>query len=153
MNTPAQYESSLRSADVSSARRDAKKGVAFVKHLFLPNLPQMEPRFPKIFMVMPKANFTFRIKQVARVFRKQMDPKKAPGYDLIIGKILKGLPRISITQRNSTSYLFPQNLEGFEITMIGNCGKDQTQVASYRRISLLPIILKVVEILLLSNIS
>jgi hypothetical protein len=35
-------------------------------------------------------------KEVERIIRQQIGPKKAPGYDLITGQILKRLPRKSI---------------------------------------------------------
>lgn len=41
---------------------------------------------------------------------KQVDPKKAPGYDLITGKILKKLPAIAITHIIHTILWF-QKLE------------------------------------------
>lgn len=96
MKRPAQFRSPVRSADDSWTRRDAKKETAFIKHMekiLLPPLPQMELRLRKISTVTRNGSFSC---QVTRIYKEQVDPRKAPGHDLITAKMLKGLPEIVI---------------------------------------------------------
>lgn len=84
--------------------------------------------------------------------------KKAPGYNLITGKILKELPLEGITY---LTYLFNSILnKGFfpsqwkvaQIRMILKQGKTAIETKSYRPISLLPITTKLLEKLFLSRL-
>jgi hypothetical protein len=88
----------------------------------------------------------------------QLKPKKAPGFDLITAEILKHLPRkgtILLTILfNAVLRLqyFPQLWKLSTINMVPKPGKPLTEVASYRPISFLPILSKLLEKLNLSRL-
>lgn len=83
---------------------------------------------------------------------------KAPGFDLIVGEILKNLPRKALvlltTIYNSILRLcyFPVQWKFAQIIMIVKPGKPPTQSSSYRPISLLPLISKIFERVLLKRV-
>jgi len=90
---------------------------------------------------------------------RRLNPKKAPGYDLITGKILRELPASGYTY---VTHLFNSMLRtGFVpsqwkvsvIKMIPKPDKNPMELKSYRPISLLPIPAKLFETLLLPRIS
>ncbi|XP_017776379.1 PREDICTED: RNA-directed DNA polymerase from mobile element jockey-like [Nicrophorus vespilloides] len=87
-----------------------------------------------------------------------LKPSKAPGYDLITGRVMKELPRKAIvlltTIFNSlmrTGY-FSSHWKIAQLVVIPKTGKDPEKVTSYRPISLLPVMSKVFERLLLRRI-
>jgi hypothetical protein len=89
---------------------------------------------------------------------QQLRSRKAPGHDVITGKVLKELPDIgirAITQIfNSvlrTGY-FQGQWKVTQIIAILKPGKPAEEVTSYRPISLLPILSKLLEKLLLTRI-
>jgi hypothetical protein len=99
----------------------------------------------------------FKLTEV-RAVTKYLRPKKAPGYDLIKGGILKELPDIgirAITQIfNSvlrTGY-FPGQWKISQIITFLKPGKPAEEANSYRPISLLPILSKLFEKLFLTRI-
>ncbi|PNF35987.1 hypothetical protein B7P43_G02293 [Cryptotermes secundus] len=89
---------------------------------------------------------------------KKVNQCKAPGYDIITGKILRQLPNKAIvlltTIFNSMLRLsyFPTIWKFAQIVMIPKPGKPINEVTSYRPISLLPIPSKIFEKLLLNRI-
>jgi hypothetical protein len=89
---------------------------------------------------------------------KNLPPKKSPGYDLMTGKILKELSTLCIqylTQLFSAILLhgyFPTQWKVAQIILIPKPGKPPHQLSSYRPISLLPIVSKVFEKLLLKRL-
>ena len=84
--------------------------------------------------------------------------RKAPGYDLISGKVLKELPKKAITLLtilyNSILRLsyYPLLWKFAQIIMVPKAGKPVDDVTSYRPISLLPIPSQVFEKLLLKRL-
>jgi hypothetical protein len=84
---------------------------------------------------------------------------KAPGYDLITGALLKHLPRKAIvfitTLYNGILRLchIPVQWKYAQIIMIPKPGKPPTDIQSYRPISLLPLLSKVFERLLLTRLQ
>ncbi len=97
--------------------------------------------------------------EVRSEIQRHMNPKKAPGYELITAKILKELPRKAIVL---ITYIFnaalrlkyvPQSWKIAQITMIPKPGKPNHEVLSYRPISLLPMISKLFEKLLLKRLK
>jgi len=84
-----------------------------------------------------------------------LNVRKAPGYDLISGKVLHELPPAGVilltTLYNSILHLsyYPLLWKFAQIVMVPKPGKPAHDVASYRPISLLPILSKVFEKLLL----
>jgi len=96
----------------------------------------------------------FTIKEVKKVIMTEIDTKKSPGYDLITGKILKELPDVGfkyLTQLFNAALrisFFPLQWKVAKIIMIPKPGKSTEEVTSYRPISLLPVVSKVLEKLL-----
>lgn len=89
----------------------------------------------------------------------ELNPYKAPGYDFLTGKILQQLPRKSIRfltilinaiLRTGT---FPGQWKVATVIMILKPGKPPNDVDSYRPISLLPIMSKVFERVLLLKLQ
>ena len=76
----------------------------------------------------------------------QLNPRKAPGYDLIDSTVLKNLPRKAIVLLtsifNSMLHLcyFPVQWKYAQIIVIAKPGKPPTEASSYRPISLLQLI-------------
>jgi len=80
-----------------------------------------------------------------------MCTKKASGYDLITGRILKELPEVGLraitlifNSAMRTGY-FPAQWKVSQIINILKPGKPADEVTSYRPISLLPILSKLYE--------
>jgi Reverse transcriptase (RNA-dependent DNA polymerase) len=101
----------------------------------------------------------FKIAEIRSVIAINLNPKKAPGYDLVTGKILKELPPEGIKMvtmvYNAILRLgyFPSQWKVAQMILIQKAGKDATEPASYRPISLLPILSKVFEKLFLAKIK
>lgn len=106
---------------------------------------------------MPIMSFTPT--EVNKVIQKGITSKKAPGYDLITGQVLKELPRKGIVLLtviyNAILRLeyFPSQWKVSQIVVIAKPGKPLNQVSSYRPISLLPITSKVFEKLFLQRLQ
>jgi hypothetical protein len=87
-----------------------------------------------------------------------LNPKRSSGYDIITGKILKELPVIGIkylTQLFNAVLLtgyFPAQWKVAQIILILKPGKPPNELISYRSISLLLIVSKVFEKLLLKKL-
>lgn len=90
---------------------------------------------------------------------KLLNIKKAPGYDLITGQVLKALPGKAIVKLlhliNASFRLkfCPSQWKVAEVIMVPKPGKDLSDRKSYRPISLLPIISKLFEKLLLRRLK
>lgn len=90
---------------------------------------------------------------------KHLKDKKAPGFDLITKEILVQLPRRAVvfltTLYNGIlrTQCFPLVWKVSRIIMIHKAGKPPNDVSSYRPISLLPILSKICEKILLRRIS
>jgi len=92
-----------------------------------------------------------RINEVKNVIQYKINPKMAPGYDLITGKILKELSQKglrAITQIYSailqTEY-FPCHWKVGQIITIVKPGKNPNDITSHRTISLFPVVSKILE--------
>lgn len=102
---------------------------------------------------------SFTKTEIKKVIKFNINPKKAPGYDLITGQIIQELPEsgyVFLTQLfnavMSLSY-FPSQWKVAEITLILKPGKEPENVKSYRPISLLPVLSKVFEKILLTRLT
>lgn len=90
---------------------------------------------------------------------EDLKPKKAPGYDLITGEVLKALPRKALIKLlhilNAALRLkhVPSQWKVAEVIMVLKPGKPPNEVKSYRPISLLPIISKIFERILLRRLQ
>jgi len=89
----------------------------------------------------------------------RLNTRKAPGYDLISGQILKRLPRKTVVlftvvfNRMLTLSYFPILWNYAEIIMILKPGKPPHEPNSYRPITVLPVTSKLFERLLLQRIN
>lgn len=94
--------------------------------------------------------------EICKEIRK-LKPFKAPGYDLVVGEILKHLSRKAVVVLtaifNSILRLgyFPIQWKYAQFIMILKHGKPPTEPSSYRPISLQPIMAKLMERLLLNR--
>ena len=84
--------------------------------------------------------------------------KKSPGYDLITGEILKNLPRKAIIKLTNLVNAFrlkfvPIAWKCAEVIMILKPGKPPQDRTSYRPISLLTVMSKLFEKLLLKRLK
>jgi len=99
----------------------------------------------------------FKKTEVRKAFKK-LRPTKSPGYDLITGKVLQELPETgtrAITQLFNgilrTGH-YPNQWKVSQVIPILKPGKPPEEAQSYRPISLLPVLSKVFERLLLKRI-
>lgn len=99
------------------------------------------------------------VQEICYEIKENINPKKAPGYDLITGVVLKQLPRkalVMLTILMNAAFRLkyvPSTWKVAEVIMIPKPGKPPHKVASYRPISLLPIISKLFEKLLLKRMK
>ncbi len=92
--------------------------------------------------------------EVKNEINNNINPKKAPGFDLITGEVLQQLSRkaiVKITSLINAAFRLkyvPRLWKVAEVIMIPNPGKPPHEAASYRPISLLPVMSKLFEKLL-----
>lgn len=167
LKRPALQVPPIRSGEGRWAKSDEHKAELFADHLeqtFKPNeqytresvnntdqlLPLLE-RGEEIPLVTPK--------EVENDIKNNINPRKAPGFDLITGLILKQLPRKGIVKLtnliNATFRLkhVPKIWKIAEVIMIQKQGKPPHEITSYRPISLLPVISKLFEKLILKRMK
>ena len=100
-----------------------------------------------------------RINEVKNVLKHKIHPKKAPGYDLITGKVLQELSQkgVRAITRIYNAILrieyFPCHWKVGQIVLIAKPGKTPEDIVSYRPISLLPILSKILEKILLQRLT
>ena len=98
-------------------------------------------------------------KEVEKEIKNNINLAKAPGFKLITGEILKQLPKKTITNlTNLINVAFqlkyiPRLWKVAEGLMIAKHGKLPHEASSYRPISLLPVISKLFEKLLIKGIN
>lgn len=108
-------------------------------------------------MELPTKPFT--IAEVSMTIQKDLNARKAPGYELISGKILKELPEEGIRMITYIANAiirtghFPSQWKVAQIILIPKPGKAPEEVESYRPISLLPCLSKLFEKLLLKRVK
>ena len=145
-------------------KNDAEKAKLFAEHLasvFQPTDTVIDQEIEKSLLNPPITHTTiiaFTPKEIAEEI-KFLNPKKSPGFDLVTAKMMKELPRKGIVM---LTYIYnailrlgywPKCLKKAQIIMIGKPGKDPIDVSSYRPISLLPVMSKLLERLLLRRIN
>lgn len=157
----------IRKSDGTWAKTDGEKVEVFGRYLeevFQPLPPANGINDDEIYAFLeeneqqmePIKNFT--IQETYDVIKNHLDPKKAPGYDLVTGQILKELPRkavVMLTQLfNAVLRLkyFPAQWKVAEIILIHKQGKQPNEPSSYRPISLLPVLSKIMEKLLMKRL-
>lgn len=162
LNRPKNHDPPIRNNDGNWARRDKEKSEIFADHLantFQPHSPTGMEEIPQVTSHDGATIKSITIAEVASTIRNNLSTKKAPGYDLITAQILKELPRIGILK---LTHLFnaalrlryvPMQWKIAEVIMIPKPGKPPEDRTSYRPISLLPIISKLFEKLLLQRLK
>lgn len=96
--------------------------------------------------------------EIQRLIYQNLNTKKAPGFDLITSEVLKQLPRkgiVKLTYLINAAFRLkhvPGIWKAAEVIMIPKTGKPPNETSSYRPISLLPIISKLFEKLLLRRL-
>ncbi|CAH2100510.1 unnamed protein product [Euphydryas editha] len=151
--------------DGSWAKSDSEKGEAFAHHLakvFLPNPSKANSKELTDFLDQPyQLDLPIERIKKSEVIEtiKNLKQNKAPGYDLITAKVLRELPEIAIRFLMHlfncilTRGIFPPQWKVAEIKMILKPGKAPVETSSYRPISLLPVLSKVMEILFLKRLN
>lgn len=168
LKRPKQTHPPIRKADGSWARSEKEKATRFAEHLFsvFQPLPCVISKIQNdtilkyldtpLQLSLPPKHFTpGKIKEEINSLKN----KKAPGNDLITPKMLKELPKKTLVQLTQiynailrTQY-FPLCWKTAEIILIHKPGKPENEAASYRPISLLPILSKILEKLILKQLK
>jgi hypothetical protein len=97
--------------------------------------------------------------EIIETIKDNLNPKKAPGYDLITGRLLKEITRKVIMLLTAMfnavirTGFYPIQCKIAKIMMILKPGKPTQEVTSYRPISLLPIVSKLFEKVLLTKLK
>lgn len=165
-NRPTASIPPIKNLDDTWARSDKEKADTFADHLATVfSTPQPignndDTEIASFLDVPCQMSLPLRPFSPAEVSRqiKLANPRKAPGYDLIVGEVLQNLPRKALvlltTIFNSILRLnyFPAQWKHALIIMLPKPGKPPTQTSSYRPISLLPLMSKIFEKLLLTRI-
>lgn len=125
----------------------------YLSNVFTPNepdpdaLPLVDISYQEEEYLIPKVT----VREVQRTIKEEINPKKAPGYDLITGQVLKELPRkacVKISQIINAAFKIqyvPQLWKVAEVIMIIKPGQKPEDPKSYRPISLLPVLSKLFE--------
>lgn len=158
----------IRSNEGLWAKSNKEKAELFAKHLenvFTPNSREISAKdedeihqFLETTHQLELPIKKFKTSEVKSIINSNLNPKKSPGYDLITGKILKELPPkiiIFITQLFNAilrTSIYPMQWKVAQIVMIPKPGKSPEEITAYRPISLLPIVSKVFEKLLLKRL-
>lgn len=157
----------IRDVSGNWARSNKEKALVFANHLEkvfqpIPDTTNQDEQEIHQFLEaphqlqLPPRNFT--ITEVTSTIFKNLNPKKSPGYDLITGRVLQELTPLAIRLItllfNAVLRLnyFPDQWKVAQIILIKKPGKASDYVESYRPISLLPILSKVFEKLLITRL-
>lgn len=146
------------------AKNDSQKAKLFAEHLvtvFQPMDNEIDREIEQDILNPPAIEGHIKLltpKEISEEV-KLLNLKKSPGIDQITAKMIKELPRKGIILLTyiynailRTGY-WPKCLKVAQIIMIHKQGKEPTEVTSYRPISLLPIMSKLLERLLLKRIN
>jgi hypothetical protein len=157
----------LKTPSGTWARTNSEKAKVFANHLtnvFKPHPAESSTAAEEVLTLQLEAPYQlepplprFRITEVKTII-KNLKPYTSPGYDLITGKVLQELPPLAIkflTQIYNASTLigyFPAQWKVAKIILHLKPGKPPNETNSYRPISLLPILSKIYEKLLLYHL-
>lgn len=165
LKKPVMHIPPIRTNNGRLAKTKEEKAERFADHLertFQPNLTTLnqqdtlvENQTTILRQEIPLTN----AKEVKQEIKSHVVLKKSPGYDLITGEILKQLPNKAIKKISdiiNASFRLryvPLSWKFAEVIMIPKPGKPPSELASYRPISLLPVMSKLFERLLLKRIK
>lgn len=153
----------IRRADNSWARSAKEKAAIFAEHLENTFQPPQRQTDDECTMLIKK-NDSLEIQpatlqEIKNEIKNNLSAKKAPGYDLITGQVLKQLPDKGLRKLlhviNAAFRLryVPRQWKVAEVIMIPKPGKPPNDKSSYRPISLLPTIAKLFEKLFLKRLK
>lgn len=162
-NRPLHQKPPLRTDNGQWIRTAQDKAEAFAGHLshvFTPNAPVQNTDETEIDLILSQdfqLDFPLKLVTPREIYRnlKSLKNNKAPGYDLIDKKVLEELPRkvfVFLTMLFNAMLrigYFPTLWKVSTVIMVHKPGKPIHEVTAYRPISLLPIISKLFEKLLL----
>ena len=165
---PKQFVPPIKRNNGSWARTDKEKAITFAEHLQLvfeppPRRITLEEEEEILNYIQTSEQEEYPIdnvknKEVIKII-KSLKTKKSPGYDGIDGKLLKELPQKGIRfitiLMNSIIRLryFPAQWKVAQIILIPKPGKPTELTTSYRPISLLPILSKICEKLIIKRLN
>lgn len=165
LNRPQQSKSAIRKSNGAWARTSKEKANIFAQHLanvFTPNESQcaqhdqeVNDHLLQVLQLSPPLK-PVAIRELVGTI-KRLENHKAPGFDLITKEVLTQLPRKALvfltTLLNGILRVqhFPCLWKISIITMMEKPGKPPDAVTSYRPISLLPVLSKVLEKILHSR--
>jgi len=163
LKRPQKQNPPLKTANGTWAKNSKQKANLFAVHLenvFKPH-PKCcdDPHINNVHEGKEEVQINFvTMKELKNLIENNLNAKKAPGYDLITGKIIKELPDIALQKLQyiinacfKARYM-PWHWKIAEVILIPKPGKPPTEVTSYRPISLLPIMSKLFERLLLKRL-
>ena len=168
LKQPQNTNPPIRTPQGGWARNNKEKAKIFAEHLvqvFQPHPTELTPeeeeeiqQFLELPYQLEYPIKPFQTNEIKNIISSKLNPKKAPGYDLITGKVLKELPEKGI--RYITQIFnailrtghFPDQWKVAQVLLIPKPGKPPEEPKSYRPISLLPVLSKVFEKLLLERL-
>lgn len=166
---PRQHIPPIRRKDGTWARNNEEKASGFAEHLedvFKPFDSELtleeENEIHRFLEEPPQVDIPINkvtLSEIKGTIQKEINPKKAPGFDLITGKLLKKLPEkglkciLYIFNASLRLGYFPIAWKVAQIIMLPKPGKKIEEITSYRPISLLPILSKVFEKLILTRLK
>jgi Reverse transcriptase (RNA-dependent DNA polymerase)/Endonuclease-reverse transcriptase len=157
----------IKKTDGTWAKTDAEKADVFAKYLaevFEPHpvLDTDSEREVKQYLEAPLQLDLpikpFTVSEIKDTIWSKLGLHKAPGYDLITAVVLRNLPRKTLVlvtllfNAILRTQHYPSQWKVAEVVMIPKPGKPPTEASSYRPVSLLPILSKVFEKLLLKRL-
>lgn len=153
----------IRRTDGKWARNNEQKAQQFAEHLeniFQPNEQQEDEVIIEEEIVQENEEIKLATPtEVKNEIKNNINPKKAPGFDLITGEVLKQLPRkgiVKLTNLINAAFRLkyvPRLWKVAEVIMIPKPGKPPHEATSYRPISLLPVMSKLFEKILLKRLK
>jgi uncharacterized FlaG/YvyC family protein len=154
--------STFCSDDSTWARNNKEKAETFADHLektFQTHEKRTMDNLRRIEEALNQTIPLITLKEILITIKNNINPKKAPGFDLITGEILKQLPHkavVKLTHLYNAAFRLkyvPSYWKAAEVIMLLKPGKPATEVTSYRPISLLPVLSKLFEKLLLKRLK
>lgn len=168
LKRPQMHNSPLLLPDGSWARWDTDKVAAYATHFTTvfqsstsPTVTQTDAiinSFLRTPLAPQPAISPITIASLHDLIKHDIAPAKAPGYDLITGRVLKELPQVAVAFLTDLFnailrlHSFPGQWKVAVILPILKPGKPPTAVTSYRPISLLPVLSKLFEKALLPKL-
>lgn len=167
MKRPCQSIPPIRKNDGTWARNNSSKAKVFAEHLYTVFQPNASTNNDEEKAITDYLDSPLQMSLPIKYFTpgevreeiKFLNDKKSPGYDLITAKVLKELPKkttVIVTEIfNAVLRIqyFPIQWKFGQIILIQKPGKPPTEKTSYRPITLLPCLSKLLEKLLLKRIK